>query len=61
MLFPMTNKEALIVARKIHHWVAVLEVFEILQSDNDSEFKGACLEFMRRYGIKVINKRPRTP
>ena len=61
MLFPMTNKEAPTVARKIHHWVAVLGVFEVLQSDNGSELKGACLELMRRYGIKVINGRPRTP
>ena len=61
MLFPMANKEAPTVARKVHHWVAVLGVFEILQSDNGSEFKGACLELMRRYGIKVINGRPRTP
>ena len=61
MLFPMTNKEAPTVAQKIHHWIAVLGAFEILQSDNGSEFKGMCLELMRRYGIKVINGRPRTP
>lgn len=30
MLFPMINKEAPTVARKIHHWIAVLAVFEIL-------------------------------
>ena len=61
LLFLMINKEALTVARKIHYWIAVLAVFKILQSDNESEFKNACLELMRRYGIKVINERPRTP
>ena len=61
MLCFMINKKALIIAQKIHHWVAVLGVFEILQSDNDSEFKDVCLELMRRYGIKVINERLRTP
>lgn len=30
MLFPIINKEAPTVARKIHHWIAVLAVFEIL-------------------------------
>lgn len=61
MLFPMTNKEAPTVARTIHTWISILGIFEILQSDNGSEFKGICLELMRRYGIKVINDRPRTP
>lgn len=61
MLFAMTNKEAATVARHIHTWIVILGIFEILQSDNGSEFKGICLELMRRYGIKVINGRPRTP
>lgn len=61
MLFPMTNKEAPTVARHIHTWISILGIFEILQSDNGKEFKGICLELMRRYGIKVINGRPRTP
>lgn len=34
---------------------------EILQSDNGTEFKGICLELVKRYGVKVINGRPRTP
>ena len=61
MLFAMKDKEAPSVAYNIHHWIAVLGIFEILQSDNGGEFKGVCLELMRRYGIKVINGRPRTP
>lgn len=61
MLFSMKNKEAATVARKVHHWLAILGIFEILQSDNGTEFKGICLELMRRYGVRVINGRPRTP
>ena len=61
MLFAMANKEAPTVAYHIHTWIAILGVFKILQSDNGTEFKGICLELMRRYGIKVINGRPRTP
>ena len=61
MLFGMKDKEAPSVAYNIHHWIAVLGIFEILQSDNGTEFKGTCLELMRRYGVKVINGRPRTP
>ena len=47
MLFAIRNKEAATVARKIHHWLAILGIFEILQSDNGTEFKGICLELMR--------------
>ena len=61
ILFPLKNKEAATVARCIHHWITVLGIFEILQSDNGSEFKGICLKLIARYGIKVINSRPRTP
>ena len=60
-LFAMTNKEAPIVAYYIYMWIVILGIFEILQSDNGGEFKGICLELLRRYGIKVINGRPRTP
>ena len=61
MLFAMRDKKAATVARCVHQWIAILGIFEILQSDNSKEFKGTCLELMRRYGIKVINGRPRTP
>ena len=61
ILFGMKDKEAPSVAYNIYHWIATLGIFEILQSDNGSEFKGICLELIRRYGVKVINGRPRTP
>lgn len=61
MMFAIKNKESLTIARILHHWVCWLGVMEILQSDNGSEFKGVCEELLLRYGIKVINGRPRTP
>ncbi len=33
---------------------------DILQSDNGSEFKRVCLEFVKSFGLRVINGRPRT-
>ena len=61
MMFPMPDKESATVAQMMHQWVCWLGVMEILQSDNGSEFKGVCEELLFRYGIKVINGRPRTP
>ena len=61
MLFAMKDKEAPSVAYNIHYWIVVLGIFKILQSDNGGEFKGIYLELIRRYGVKVINGRPRTP
>lgn len=60
-MFGMKNKESSTVARVVHHWIYWLGVMEILQSDNGTEFKGVCEELLFRYGVKVINGRPRTP
>ena len=59
-LFAITNKKAPIVAYHIYTWIAILGIFEILQSDNGGEFKDIYLELLRRYDIKVINERSRT-
>ena len=34
---------------------------DILQSDNESEFKGVCLALATNFGTHVISGRPRTP
>lgn len=57
----MENKEAATVARVVHQWICTYGIMDILQSDNVTEFKGVCLELVRKYGIRVINGRPRTP
>ena len=49
MLFAMKNEAATVA----YHWSAILGIFEILQSNNGTEFKGICLELMRRYGVKA--------
>ena len=61
MMFGMRNKESSTVARMVHHWICWLGIMEIIQSDNGTEFKGVCEELLLRYGVKVINGRPRTP
>lgn len=61
MLIALVNKEATTVARAIHRWICTFGVMKILQSDNGGEFKGVCLELARRFGVLVINGRPRTP
>ena len=60
-MFGMQNKESSTVARVVHKWICWLGIMEILQSDNGTEFKGVCEELLLRYGVKVINGRPRTP
>ncbi len=61
MLIAMFNKEAATVARAIPRWICTFGVMKILQSDNGGEFKGVCLELARKFGVLVINGRPRTP
>lgn len=61
MLIALVNKEATTVARAIHRWICTFGVMKILQPDNGGEFKSVCLELARRFGVLVINGRPRTP
>lgn len=60
-MYAMPNKESSTVARVVHHWICTFGNMEILQSDNGTEFKGVCEEILLRYGVQVINGRPRTP
>lgn len=41
--------------------VGFFGALKILQCDNGQEFKGVLLILLKKYGIKVINDRPRTP
>ena len=60
-LYALPKKEPYFVARKVHKWITSFGIMEILQSDNGTEFKGVCAELLLRYGVKIINGRPRTP
>ena len=61
MLYALKDKEAITIARNIHHWITYFGIPELIQSDNGTEFQGACSDLLQVFGIKVINGRPRTP
>ncbi len=61
MLYTLKSKKASEIAYYIGLFVRHLGVLEILQCDNDREFKGALLVFHKKHNIKLINWRPRTP
>ena len=60
-LYPLANKEAKTVANAMTYWLSAFGPPSIVQSDNGREFKGAFKELLLRYGIRIINGRPRTP
>ena len=60
-LFPLRSKSAEEVADVIAMWIGIFEPPVILQCDNGGEFKAVLLILLRKYGIRVINGRPRTP
>ena len=61
-LYPLKQKTAEEVAAAVLQWLHHHSVHpRIWQSDNGSEFKGALLILLRRYGVKVINSRPHYP
>jgi len=57
----LKSKQAVEVADAIAEWIGHFEPPEILQCDNGREFKGVLLILLKKYGVKVINGRPRTP
>ena len=60
-LYALPNKEAKSVANAMTYWLSAFGPPAIVQSDNGREFKGAFKELLLRYGIRIINGRPRTP
>ena len=58
-LYPLADKTAESVATQIAHWIGMCGVPCKLQCDNGTEFKGVLLILLQRYGIKIINGRPR--
>lgn len=52
------------VSQVVHRWICiygVMDMMDIRQSDNGSQFKGECLAPATNFGARVINERPRTP
>jgi len=61
-LYPLKQKTAEEVAAAVLQWIYYHSVYpRIWQSNNGIEFKGALLILLCRYGVKVINSRPRHP
>ena len=49
------------VADRMAIWIMYFGIPQILQCNNGKEFKSALLILLKRYRIKIINGRPRTP
>jgi len=58
-LYPLSDKTATGVARCIAYWLGIVDIPKILQCDNSKEFKGVLLVLLKKYGVKIINRRPR--
>lgn len=61
MLYALTSKKASEIAYYINLFVRHLIIPEILQCENEQEFKGVLLVFLKKHNIKIINSRPRMP
>ena len=60
-LYACKSKTASEIADSLSNFLMFCAEPEILQMDNGSEFKGVCLMLLKRFGIRVINGRPRRP
>ena len=60
-LCPLADKTSDGIVKCIAEWLGIVGIPRILQCDNGKEFKGALLILLKKYGIKIINGRPRHP
>lgn len=61
MLYALTSNKTSEITFYINLFVRHLGVPDILQWANGREFQGALLLSLKKYNIKLINSRPRTP
>ena len=61
IFYTLESKKALEIAYYIGLFVCHLGIPEILQCDNNQEFKSALLVFLKKHNIKLINGRLYTP
>ena len=59
--FALRSKHAVVVSEKLALWIGLFGLPHILQCDNGTEFKDTVLLLLKKYGIKVLNGRPRHP
>lgn len=60
-LAALTDKEAITVAKGLVPFIMIAGPPKIMQFDNGKEFKGALGVFLREFGVRIINGRPRWP
>jgi hypothetical protein len=59
--YPLRSREAEEVADRLASWIGMFGPPEILECDNGGEFEKVVLILAKKYGIKIINGRPRHP
>ena len=57
--YALKSKQASEVADCVANFLMFYGPPEIAHMDNGKEFKGACLMLLKRFGIRIINGRPR--
>ena len=57
----LRSKHAVEVSEKLALWIGLFGLPHILQCDNGTEFKDTVLLLLKKYGINVLNGRPRHP
>lgn len=60
MLYALTYKKTSEITHYISLFVRHLEISGILQYNNGKKFKRALLLFLKKYNIKMVNRRPQT-
>ena len=60
-LYATKSKQASEIADCLANYLMFCGEPEIAQLDNGKEFKSACLMMLKRFGVRIINGRPRRP
>ena len=61
ILYALTSKRASEINDYISLFDRHLRISDILQCDNEREFKSALLLFLKKHNIRLVNRRPQTP
>jgi len=60
-LYALRDKTIVGFAKCIAEWLVTVGIPKIIQCDNGKEFKGVLLILLKKYEIKILNRRPRNP
>ncbi|RFU30752.1 hypothetical protein B7463_g5574, partial [Scytalidium lignicola] len=59
-LYTLKSKESKPIAQAFAQFIMAFLPLKIVQCDNSKEFKGAFFILLRKYGIRIINRKPRS-